>query len=47
MLYLKDAVEELDDGTTANFESWRTDVTDSDTSDDDFQSCGSDDGYQS
>lgn len=31
MLYLKDAVEESEDGTTANFESWRTDVIDSDT----------------
>ncbi|KAL5554525.1 hypothetical protein UlMin_041926 [Ulmus minor] len=47
MLYLKDAVEESEDGSIANFESWRTDVKDSDTSDDDFQSCGSDDDYQS
>ncbi|KAL5554511.1 hypothetical protein UlMin_041912 [Ulmus minor] len=31
LLYFKDALEESEDGTTANFQSWRTDVIDSDT----------------
>ncbi|KAL5554516.1 hypothetical protein UlMin_041917 [Ulmus minor] len=31
MLYLRDAVEKSDNGTAANFESWRIDVNDSDS----------------
>jgi len=40
MLYLKDALEESDDGTTANFESWRTDAIDDGTTNDECHSSG-------
>ncbi|KAL5578012.1 hypothetical protein UlMin_019711, partial [Ulmus minor] len=40
MLYLKDALEESDDGTTANFESWRTDAMDDGTTNDEYHSSG-------
>ncbi|KAL5543692.1 hypothetical protein UlMin_007476 [Ulmus minor] len=40
MLYLKDALDESDDGTTANFESWRTDAINDDTMSDEYHSGG-------
>ncbi|KAL5554527.1 hypothetical protein UlMin_041928, partial [Ulmus minor] len=42
MLYLRDAVENSNDGTTANFESWIIDAIDSDSASDDSDSATDD-----